>query len=323
MPDQDIEMSNKRKQRYYNQEPKGRSLKAFLKWRLTRVTPQWPTWIDIQPELTPVNRVIATKELLVTYINHATVLIQTAGLNILTDPIWSQRCSPLQWLGPKRIHAPGIALENLPPIDAVLISHNHYDHLDLPTIAALNKRFKSQFITGLGNKKIIHKASNDIFSLEMDWWETITISDQVKLTYVPAHHWSGRGVLDTNTCLWGGFVIETPQHTIYFAGDTAYGKHFEQIQQRFGEISLAILPIGAYEVRWFMQETHINPEEAVIAHQQLNAKYSLGIHFGTFADLADEAYEQPLTDLSIALTKHDIDPLLFRTLKPGEGWMIQ
>lgn len=310
------------KKRFRNQEPGGRSLKDFLKWRATRNAVAWPAWIDF-PKPHPVpSRLNGVDTLAVTYINHATVLIQTAGLNILTDPIWSERCSPLQWYGPKRIHAPGLALAELPVIDTVLVSHNHYDHLDLPTITELTKHNQPKIFTGLGNEAIIKKTGTAVNCAALDWWQSVTLTENVTLTYVPARHWSGRGLFDSNICLWGGFVITTPKHNIYFAGDTAYGRHFKQIQERFQTISLAILPIGAYEARWFMQDAHINPEEAVVAHQELNALHSLGVHFGTFADLADEGYEQPITDLAAALAKYQINPAQFRTLQPGQRWEI-
>lgn len=290
-----------------------------LKWRITRHSPQWPRWVEYPPHEPLAERVTGNR-LMASFINHATVLIQVAGLNILTDPIWSLRCSPIAWLGPKRVHAPGVGLDELPPIDFALVSHDHYDHLDLPTLKQLHHRFKSGIFSGLGVSAYLQRKNRHFNTEDMQWWQTIAIANGVNLTFVPAQHWSRRG-LHWNTTLWGGFIISAGPHTIYFSGDTGFGEHFQKIAAKFPQITLAILPIGAYEPRWFMQHVHINPEEAVLAHQALKARYSLGIHFNTF-ELSDEKFDQPIHDLRITLQKHGVNPEDFQTLIPGQSWVI-
>lgn len=308
-------------QNEFNPKVIKKSLWQVAKWRLTRIDPEWPQWVEI-PAHSPLIERVFDENLRVSFINHATVLIQVAGLNFLTDPIWSERCSPLTWIGPKRVHAPGIALEDLPPIDFSLVSHDHYDHLDLATLNRLHKRFQSNIFTGLGISRYLSKKSKNLLSQDMQWWQTIAINPHVSLTFVPAQHWSSRGLLQYNTTLWGGFLLKTLHHTIYFSGDSGFGPHFQRISELFPKISLAILPIGAYLPRWFMTHAHMNPEEAVLAHLTLKANYSLGIHFNTFA-LADEKYNQALEDLHLALNKYDVTTDKFFTLPPGQSWHMQ
>lgn len=308
--------------RFFNLEKTRKTMWDFIKWRLQRRPEKWPNWVEIPPFTPPPQRV-NDDGLVVTLINHATVLIQTAGLNILTDPIWSKRCSPVSWLGPKRVHHPGIALAQLPPIDIVLISHDHFDHLDLPTLKQLQRQFNPRFISGLGIEPVLQASSKKLTSTDLDWWQELTVAPQVTVTFVPAQHWSSRSLFRANTTLWGGFVISTPKHKVYYSGDTAEGQHFQLIQQRFQALTLAVLPIGAYVPHWFMRHAHMTPEQAVIAHQQLNTRYSLGVHFNTFAYLADEAYDQPLHDLAQALNKYAIDDQMFFTLLPGQTWQIE
>lgn len=309
--------------KFANTEHPKISKKTFwdvFKWRFTRVAPQWPKWVDLPPH-SPVSERVAGNELVVSFINHATVLIQVAGLNILTDPIWSERCSPFTWIGPKRVHAPGIPMEALPPIDFALVSHDHYDHLDLNTIRRLHEHFKPVFFGGINTGAYLYKKNKNFNTEELDWWQSIPIRKDVSLTFVPAHHWSSRGPLSVNKTLWGGFVINTLHHTIYFSGDTAYGIHFKKIAEIFPDITLAILPIGSYEPRWFMRHVHMNPDEAVLSHIDLKARYSLGVHFNTF-ELSDELYDQPVEDLHKALLKYQVPPQNFLTLLPGQAWGI-
>jgi L-ascorbate metabolism protein UlaG (beta-lactamase superfamily) len=308
--------------RFYNLEKTRKTLRSFLSWQFTRKPGPWPNWVEYPAFPLPPSRV-NEDIVLVTYINHACVLWQTAELNVLTDPIWSQRCSPISWLGPKRVHTPGISLDNLPPIDVVLISHDHYDHLDIPTLLALQQRFKPKFVAGLGINALLQKHHSELHCTELDWWQETEISPGINIHFVPARHWAARGLFDANTRLWGGFVLTTPKHKLYYSGDTAMGKHFELIQSRFQELSLAVLPIGAYEPRWFMQGAHMGPDEAVQAYKQLNAKYALGVHFNTFAHLADEAYDQPLHDLMEARDKLGLSSAQFATLLPGDSWLIE
>ncbi|MBN8827728.1 MAG: MBL fold metallo-hydrolase [Sphingobacteriia bacterium] len=306
--------------RFYNQEPHTNTFGDFLKWQFTRKKPEWPEWTNenIKPS---VERAVQNK-IKATYVNHATVLIQVDGINILTDPLWSERASPLSFIGPKRIHAPGIEFEKLPLIDIVLISHDHYDHLDIPTMKRLHETFKPVFITGLKLGEYIKNIEKDLNVIELDWWEITKFKD-LKIHFVPAHHWSSRAPFMRNKTLWGGFVVESKDGSVYFAGDTGQGKHFKQIAEKFSNIKLSLLPIGSYEPTWFMKYSHINPEEAVEAHILLKSKYSMGIHFNCLSNLADEEYNQPIIDLEKALAKNKISKDEFIAPKPGQELIIE
>lgn len=251
----------------------------------------------------------------VTFVGYATVLIQIDGVNILTDPVWSKRVSPFSFVGPKRVRPPGVRFEDLPPIHAVVVSHDHYDHLDVPTLKRLAQDHQPRFFVGLGNNKLL-KAKKIGGATELDWWQTVELPNGVRITSVPARHWSGRGLTNRNRTLWSGYVIESSAGAVYFAGDTGYGVHFEQIARRFPAIRLALLPIGAHLPRWFMQANHMSPEDAVRAHQLLRPKTSLGIHFGTFA-LGDDGERQPVDELNRALLQ--ADDSAFEVLAFGEG----
>lgn len=232
-----------------------------------------------------------SKNLSVTWIGHATVLIQLDGQNILTDPIWSERCSPVSFAGPKRYTAPGISMDHLPPIHIVIISHNHYDHLDLPTLKELETRFKPTFFVGLKNGKLL-KEEGIQNVIEMDWWN-VKLERDIKITFTPTQHFSGRGLFDREETLWGSYILEGSKETVYFAGDTGYFPQFKEIGKKFPNIDIAILPIGAYEPRWFMKPIHMNPEDSYQAFLDLNAKYLLPMHYNTFV-LTDEALDEPL-----------------------------
>ena len=226
----------------------------------------------------------------VTLVNHSTVLLQQQGSNILTDPIWSERASPFSWAGPRRRRKPGVSWEDLPPIDAVLISHNHYDHLDLPTLRRLAARGDSTFIVPARGARLLRSEKIGPVH-ELDWGESLSLPG-CAIHCVPALHFSSREIFDRNRTLWCGYVIESQGRLVYFAGDTAFGNHFAQIREKFGSPNLALLPIGAYEPRWFMSPVHMGPEEAVRAHEILAAKTSIAIHHGTF-QLADEGLDTP------------------------------
>jgi L-ascorbate metabolism protein UlaG (beta-lactamase superfamily) len=301
---------------FHNERPGAAPSTHFLKWALHRRAGPWRHWTNASPGPPPPARVEG-EGLRVTFINHATVLIQTAGLNILTDPIWSQRCSPVSWAGPERVRPPGIRFEDLPPIDVVLISHDHYDHMDLPTLRRLQDRFHPRFFTGLGNAAILADGSIP-GSHELDWWQSAELVPGVRLTAVPAQHFSNRSLSDRNNTLWEGFVVQGPGGAVYFAGDTGYGPHFSEIHQRFGPIRLAVLPIGAYEPGWFMGPIHENPAQAVQAQLDLGASTAVAIHFGTFP-LADDGQDEPLTDLRTALRNLGPSRPRFWVLGFGEG----
>jgi L-ascorbate metabolism protein UlaG (beta-lactamase superfamily) len=230
-------------------------------------------------------------------VNHSTVLIQQRRANILTDPIWSERPSPLSWAGPRRKRKPGVAFEDLPSIDAVLLTHNHYDHLDLPTLRRLAARGDSKFIVPAGVARLL-RSENIGPAQELDWGESWPLPG-FTIHCVPALHFSSRGLHDGNRTLWCGYVIEYRERRVYFAGDTAFGRHFAQIREEFGSPHLAFLPIGAYEPRWFMSPVHMGPDEAVRAHQILAAGTSIAIHHGTF-QLSDEGLDTPQRQLLAA-----------------------
>ena len=280
--------------RFYNPgAPQAPGLLKVLRWKLTSRAERSPDFIsDVEQTIPPQH--LEDGKLRATFVNHSTVLIQQAGSNILTDPIWSERASPLSWVGPWRRRETGIAWENLPPIDAVLISHNHYDHLDLPTLQRLAARGHSVFIVPAGEARRLRSANIGPVH-ELDWGESFSFPD-FTIHSVPAMHFSSRAIFDRNRTLWCGYVIESHDRFVYFAGDTAFGNHFAQIRERFGSPRLALLPIGAYEPRWFMSSVHLAPEEAVQAHEILAAETSIAIHHGTF-QLSDEKIDQPKEQL--------------------------
>ncbi|WP_338333549.1 MBL fold metallo-hydrolase [Acetobacter sp. LMG 32666] len=254
----------------------------------------------------------------ITMVGHATLLIQVAGQNILTDPVWSDRASPFNWVGPKRVSAPGIAFENLPPIDVILISHNHYDHLDLTTLKRLQATHDPLMITPLGNESIIQKAIPQARILSGDWHERQVISPPLSVTLTPAYHWSARGIFDRRMALWAGFWLNMPTDTLWFAGDTAYGDGtlFRTLLAQYGAPDVALIPIGAYEPRWFMADQHVNPHEAVCIYKEIQAKQALGIHWGTF-QLTDEGILAPKEALQAALLADNDTTDHFRAAVPG------
>ncbi len=271
-------------------------LMGFLKWIFTRKRAAWPKWVDSKTGAAPAT---SSAELRVTFVNHSTFLIQVDRMNILTDPIWSDRAGPASFIGAKRVRAPGLRFDDIPLIDVVLVSHNHYDHMDIPTLKALEKKFSPLFIVGLGNKKFLeNRGLNRV--LELDWWEKTQLPSGKNAYFVPAQHFSGRTPWNMNKTLWGGFVIESSTGEIYFAGDTGFGKFLDEIHERFPNIILALLPIGAYEPRWFMSPVHMSPDDAVRAHQILKPRLSVGIHLGTF-HLSDEGIDAPGAELEKAL----------------------
>lgn len=295
---------------------KNKGLLEVLKWRLTSTATPWPQ--NRENEVRPkIARHLIDGDISVTFISHATHLIQLKGVNILTDPVFSERASPFSWLGPKRVHRPGIELQDLPPIHFVLISHNHYDHMDEQSIHALAKKFDPVFVVPLGNERLL-KDMGAKKIIELDWWQSNELPGKNFLTLVPALHWSRRSFFDTNKSLWGGFVIKAnDERQIYFAGDTGYGALFKEIKNRLGKMDISILPIGAYEPRWFMKEHHMNPEEAAQAHLDLESKFSLATHFGTF-QLTDEGIDDPVKELAEALNKFRIDVTSFAVPAVGQ-----
>jgi L-ascorbate metabolism protein UlaG (beta-lactamase superfamily) len=280
--------------RFFNPgAPQAAGFRGLLRWKFTTRPEPGPSFVaDVQPSKPPLS--IASTELHVTLINHSTLLLQQAGANILTDPIWSQRASPFTWAGPHRRRDPGVRWEDLPRIDIVLISHNHYDHLDLATLRRLSAKGQAQFVVPSGVARLLRGQTIGPVH-ELDWGDSLPL-DGTTIHSVPALHFSARGLFDRNRTLWCGYVIESGDRIVYFAGDTAFGEHFAQIRERFGPPRLAFLPIGAYQPRWFMSPVHMGPDEAVRAHGILGAQTSIAIHHGTF-QLADEAIDTPRREL--------------------------
>jgi L-ascorbate metabolism protein UlaG (beta-lactamase superfamily) len=290
------------------------SLAAILRMIRERRS-RWPAWVENKgvPEL---DAALAPRDAAITFVNHATFLIQINGMTILTDPVWSKRASPFRWVGPRRVRAPGVSWEALPRIDVVLLSHNHYDHLDLATLARLKERHSPILLAAAGDRRILAPIGFRELH-ELDWWETFSLGDRGRFTFVPAQHFSARSLRDRQHSLWGGYFIESGGRAVYFSGDTGYARHFAAIRQRLGRPDIALLGIGSYEPRWFMKPMHMNPAEAVAAHRDLGARHSIGMHFGTFR-LSAEAIDQPIADLERALKAAGIAETEFVTLEVGE-----
>ena len=273
----------------------------------------WPRRIDEPARLPPVLEDAAAA---ITFIGHATFLIQTQAGNLLTDPNYSWRAGPLNLFGPRRVRRPAIDFDTLPPISTVLLSHNHYDHCDLRTLRMVAKRFDPIVVTPVGNARLLRSAGLRRVE-ELDWWQSATRS-ALPITLAPAHHFSARTPFDRNRALWGGFTLVAGHFRIFFAGDTAYAGFFHDIRRRLGPIDLALLPIGAYEPRWFMQSVHMNPDEAVQAHLDLDASASIGMHFGTF-QMTIEGIDEPVRALAEGCRSRNVPFSRFRTLGFGES----
>lgn len=300
---------------------------SVLKWqwqRLTQGLPKAPANHYQFPMATPqldwlqANRAVPS----VTWIGHATALLQIAGMNVLTDPIFSERASPFSFLGPQRKVPLNIHIAQLPHIDVVVISHNHYDHLDQASVEQLNRQAGGPplFLVPLGVKDWMTDIGISNVR-EMDWWQQ-TAAGALNITFVPAQHWSARGLLDRSETLWGGWVIKTAEgaahpKSVFFAGDTGYSKDFQDIGRKFGSFDLALIPIGAYAPRWFMQGQHVDPAQAVQIHKDVHAKRSIGVHWGSF-ELADEPLDEPPQLLAQEAKKAGLAVDEFTVLKHGE-----
>jgi len=283
-----------------------------LRMLATRKQGPWRAYQDFPPGPKPPERV---SDLRVTFVNHATTLIQMDGVNLLTDPIWSHRSSIVSFAGPARVRPPGIRFDDLPPLDMVLASHNHYDHLDLPTLQRLRlERGAPRVLTGLGNGVFL-KGEGISNADQLDWWESREVGG-VKVTAVPVQNFCSRTLTDRNRTLWTGFVLSGPAGNVLFAGDTGFGPHYQAIADAFGAFRLALLPIGAYRPEWFMGPVHESPAQAAEAQRVLKAQTAVAIHFGTFP-LADDGQDEPVEELHKALATYPAQR--FWVLDFGEG----
>lgn len=297
---------------------KAKGFPDVMKWMFSRKRRPWK--LDSVPEIGDPPPGVVAQGARITFVNHSTFLIQVDGLNILTDPVWSERTSPFRWIGPRRKRPPGILMGDLPRINIVLLSHNHYDHLDIATVIALQERFHPRFIVPLGVGKFLEE--NGIVShSELDWWTSVPLDGSISVEAVPAQHFSGRGMFDRDATLWCGYVIKTVLGSIYFAGDSGYnGSIFREIGARFHP-KVSIIPIGAYKPEWFMSPIHCSPAEAVQIHLDLGSSLSIASHFGTFP-LADDGYEDPLNDLRLGLAERGVSEEAFIALKEGRSRQI-
>ena len=311
-------------ERFFNPgKPENKPFSKVLKWYATRKRQAWPAFSDL-PATDKPPRKVADNRLRVGFAGHASLLIQTQGLNLLTDPVWSDRAGPFAWAGPKRVHPPGIRFEDLPPIDVVLISHNHYDHLDLDLVAKLWQRDHPLIIAPLGNDTIIHSRVPAARVEVRDWGGQVAVAPGLTVHLEPTHHWSARSPWDRNRALWASFVLATPGGAIYFVGDSGYGggDNFRAAAAKYGPFRLAVLPIGSYEPRWFMADNHMNPEEAVEAWHDLGRPLMLPTHYAMF-QLADTGYETPLRDLQAAIRAAAVPDGRIRPLRAGEHWWVE
>nr|WP_194457735.1 MBL fold metallo-hydrolase [Bradyrhizobium sp. CCBAU 53421] len=301
-----------------------KSLGEVLRWQFGsgRQRAVWPDWAPSPFADTPPPRVDGDK-VRFCFVGHASWLIQTGGLNILVDPVWSMRASPFSFAGPKRHNDPGIAFGKLPRIDVVLVSHGHYDHLDVATLSKLNATFAPRVITPLGNDVTMRASDAAIKAEAFDWHQRVELGGGLAVTLVPTRHWSARGLFDRNKALWASFVLETPAGKLYIVCDSGYGdgRHFRRVAEAHGPLRLAILPIGAYEPRWFMRDQHMNPEDAVKALADCGAAQALAHHHGTF-QLTDEAIDAPAIALREALDAAKVPRERFVALKPGQVFEI-
>lgn len=308
---------------FYPGERAERSLLDIMKWKLTSRAARWPREIPFVAK--PLPPAPPTEGVTATWIGHATFLLQTPTANILIDPVFSERVSPFSWIGPRRVHPPGVALAALPRIDLVLLSHDHYDHCDFATLRYLAQHHRPRVIAPLGHRALL--ASTGLTDVvELDWWQThATGGDRITtphITFTPSRHWCRRRPGDTNVRLWGGFFIRAGGRLVYFLGDSGYDDAlFREIGRRGGAPDLALIPIGAYAPRWFMRSAHMNPTEAVRVHRDIGSRLSVAMHWGTF-QLTDEARDEPVAQLATARAAAGIDQDRFKVLAPGESVLV-
>ena len=299
-----------------NGEEIDKSIKDLIRWQRNQKKPILSS-IDLSDEWKLVDFEKSNNFMI--WIGHSTFLIKKNNLVILTDPVFSERASPFKRLGPKRLIPPAISLNELPKIDVVTISHNHYDHLDIRSLKKLSKLNPNLiFLIPKGDIDIFNKKNIDNVK-EFVWWEEILI-DNFIFTFTPVQHWSARGLFDRNESLWGGWFIKSNDYSLYHAGDTGYSNDFIETQKRLGSPKYAFLPIGAYDPEWFMAASHVNPEDSIRIMKDLGAEFSFGMHWGTFTLTAEDTLEPPQR-LKEALSNDKLDN--FITLKPGEVVYLQ
>ena len=295
------------------------SLKEVLKWSWERRGKRVETF-EFETKEPNYQKIYKNEELMITWIGHESFLYQNKDINILTDPHFTERASPLSFTGPKRYMAPGMKIDDLPDIDVVTISHSHYDHLDYGTVKSLSEKFKNiLFVVPLGLKEWFEDKG--IYNVkELDWWESTKVQ-RTAITFAPVQHWSARGLFDRNESLWGAWHFKNNSHSFIHLGDTGYTNDFKEIRKKLGPVDLAAIPIGAYEPRWIMEFSHMNPEEAVMSYFDLEATEAVGMSWGTFI-LTDEPVTEPLEKLNEALQRYDLSESDFFTLAHGETYVI-
>lgn len=292
--------------------------KLAFAWNKLAARRHWPARIPVTPGTPPAR--VPGPAMRVTWIGHSTVLVQADGLNILTDPIWSERASPVSFAGPKRVRAPGVRFGDLPRIDLVLVSHSHYDHMDVATLRRLWARDRPLIVTGLGNEVVLGKAG--VPAVARDWGGVVDVRPGIRVRLDRVHHWSARGLRDRDATLWTGFTVALPHGDLYFAGDTGAGDMaWVKAARAWGPPRLAILPIGAIGANGRASGNHITPATAVTAMRRIGAASALAVHWGTF-ELTDEGVDQPPRLLAAALRGQGVSPARFRVLAPGVGWAV-
>jgi L-ascorbate metabolism protein UlaG (beta-lactamase superfamily) len=302
--------------RFHNVDPaaKERPFSDVWKWYRARRPAVWPR--NVVDAVGPLPDTPAPRVMAVTFLGHSSFLVRWGGITLLTDPVFAEHAGPWGVLGPRRVRPPAYPLSQIPRVDLILQSHNHYDHLDLAAHSALARRDAPQVVTPIGNRDYLPRAVRPR-TTELDWWEGVDLGNGRKVTVVPAQHFSARTPWDRNRALWGAFILETPHGVLYFGGDSGYGVHFAETGARFPRIDVALIPIGAYEPRWFMRPVHMDPDEALQAHLDLGARKSVAMHFGTF-QLTDEAIDEPAKLLAAARERSGVTPGAFVVPRVGE-----
>ena len=293
-----------------------KSVKDLIRWQRNQKKPIL-SYIDLSEEWRNID--LENEDNYLIWIGHSTFLIKKDGLTVLTDPVFSKRASPFKRLGPKRLIPPSLSINDLPPIDIITISHNHYDHLDIRSLKTISKKYsQASFLIPKGDINIFNQKNiKNVY--EFEWWQDIDFKDHT-FTFTPVKHWSARGLFDRNESLWGGWFISSADYSIYHAGDTGYSEDFKETQKRLGSPKYALIPIGAYDPEWFMSESHVNPEDAIKIMEDLGAEYSYGMHWGTFTLTSEDTLDPPMR-LSKVTKQKNINN--FDVITPGKVIVIE